>query len=223
MTVCVWQHLHTWWETSAAPKQASLSGWKLPFRHSLILSSLFSQTFSAWMFPSFDTAAAYFLLNQDSTDFFSSSADLCLRKWDRWPHRASARHTDSDCSSDLMLRWNKHKEVQYVHLCDPPSLHYCQMATYLWKEVSTNIDLHVSEGTKRWKNRRVFSISVIQQMCSKSDKVIYKSGHKETHESIADSCHVHLLQGRDRRRSEDVMSFPKSWQKMPKLRVSKHP
>lgn len=115
--------------------------------------------------------------------FLSSSADLCLRKWDRWPHRASARHTDSDCRFDLMLRWNKHKEVQYVHLCDPPSPHYCQMATYLWKEVSTNIDLHVSEGTKRWKNRRVFSISVIQQICSKSDKVIYKSGHRETQES----------------------------------------
>lgn len=81
-----------------------------------------------------------------------------------------------------MLRWNKHKEAQYVHLCDPPSPHHCQMATYLWKEVSTNIDLHVSEGTKRWKNRGVFSISVIQQICSESDTLIYKSGHKETHE-----------------------------------------
>lgn len=33
------------------------------------------------------------------------------------------------------------------------------MAAYLWKEVSTNIDLHASEGTKRWKNRSVFNFS----------------------------------------------------------------
>lgn len=106
-----------------------------------------------------------------------------------------------------MLRRNKHKEVQFVHLCDPPSPHHCQMATYLWKEVSTNIVLHVSEGTKRWKNRRVFSISVIQQICSKSDEVIYKSGHKETQEGIAGRGHV---SGGCDRGPEDVMSpFPK--------------
>lgn len=181
------------------------------------LLSRFSRTFSAWMFPSADT----FLLNQDSTDVSSSSsADLCLREWDRWPPGASARHADSDCSFDLMLRWNKHKEVQFVRLCDPPSPHHCQMATYLWKEVSTNIVLHVSEGTKRWKNRRVFSISVIQQICSKSDEVIYKSGHKETQEGITDHGHDHH---RCDRGPEDVMSpFPATWQKVPKSRVSKH-
>lgn len=105
---------------------------------------------------------------------------------------------------DLKPRWDKDKEVQYVHLCDPPSPHYCQMATYLWKEVSTNIDPHVSESTKRWKNRRVFSISLIQQICCKSDKVIYKSKHKESQESITDKGPVHLLQRR--RRSDEVTS-----------------
>lgn len=93
-----------------------------------------------------------------------------------------------------MLRWNKHREVEYAHLCDSSSPHHCQMATYLWKEVSTNINLHVSESTKWWKNRSVFNFGNTRNMLRVGRGYLQiQAPHEEAHESATEKAHVHLL------------------------------
>lgn len=101
------------------------------------------------------------------------------------PQGPSARHPDTGCSSccsspfslfDSMLRWNKQKEVQYALLCDPSSPHYCQMATYLWKEVSTNIDLHVSEKHKVVEKQECFQFQEYNKYAASQTRLFTNPG-----------------------------------------------
>lgn len=68
------------------------------------------------------------------------------------------------------------------------------MATYLWKEVSTHINLHVSQSTKWWKNRSVFNFSNTTNMLRvRRGYLKIQTPHKEAHESATKKAHVPLL------------------------------
>lgn len=159
------------------------------------------------MFPS---AAVDSIISQIITTFyslflvFSAFTDFGLRYLARWPRRGPSAHlTGSDRSIRhlspfprfaSMLWWDKRKEVEYAHLCDSSSPHQCQMATYLWKEVSTNINLHVSESTKWWKNRNVFNFSNTTDIQRVGRGYLQiQELHKEARQSATTKAGIRLL------------------------------